>query len=147
MYDLPWTFLSLDYYRWLHHSWKSLVNRFICDQKSLLAVIHALFYMWYIFRARCSWVWFGYGYRHRHCLNDGLVNRRLCAFNELTKDRRYWSFVWGIHWSPVNSPHKSQWRGALMFSLICAWINGSANNREPGDLRRHRCHYDVTVMH
>ena len=22
----------------------------------------------------------------------------------------------------VNSPHKSQWRGALMFSLICAWI-------------------------
>ena len=23
--------------------------------------------------------------------------------------------------SPVNSPHKCQWRGALMFSLICAW--------------------------
>ena len=22
--------------------------------------------------------------------------------------------------SPVNSPHKGQWRGALMFSLICA---------------------------
>ena len=37
---------------------------------------------------------------------------------------RYWPFVWGIHRSPVNSPHKSQWRGALMFSLICAWING-----------------------
>ena len=32
---------------------------------------------------------------------------------------RYWSFVWGIHWSPVNSPHKGQWRRALMFSLIC----------------------------
>ena len=27
----------------------------------------------------------------------------------------------GIHWSPVNSPLKGQWRGALMFSLICAW--------------------------
>ena len=26
----------------------------------------------------------------------------------------------GIHRSPVNSPHKGQWRGALMFSLICA---------------------------
>ena len=38
-------------------------------------------------------------------------------------DRRYWPFVRGIHRSPVNSPHKSQWRGALMFSLICAWIN------------------------
>ena len=33
---------------------------------------------------------------------------------------RYWPFVRGIHRSPVNSPHKSQWRGALMFSLICA---------------------------
>ena len=30
----------------------------------------------------------------------------------------YWPFVWGIHKSPVNSPHKGQWRGALMFSLI-----------------------------
>ena len=26
----------------------------------------------------------------------------------------------GIHRWPVNSPHKGQWRGALMFSLICA---------------------------
>ena len=34
---------------------------------------------------------------------------------------RYWPFVGGIHRSPVNSPHKGQWRGALMFSLICAW--------------------------
>ena len=24
---------------------------------------------------------------------------------------------------PVNSPHKGQWRGALMLPLICAWIN------------------------
>ena len=24
----------------------------------------------------------------------------------------------------MNSPHKGQWRGASMFSLICAWING-----------------------
>ena len=24
--------------------------------------------------------------------------------------------------SPVNSPYKGQWRGALMFSFICAWI-------------------------
>ena len=36
---------------------------------------------------------------------------------------RYWPFVRGIHRSPVNSPHKGQWRGALMFSLICVWIN------------------------
>ena len=59
---------------------------------------------------------------------------------------RYWTFVQGIHRSPVNSPHKSQWRGALMFSLICAWINGWVNNREAGDLRRHCADCDVTVM-
>ena len=46
----------------------------------------------------------------------------------------------------VNSPHKGQWRGALMFSLICAWINVWVNNGEAGDLRRHRAHYDVIVM-
>ena len=34
--------------------------------------------------------------------------------------------------SPVNSPHKGQWRGALMLSLICTWINGWVNNREAG---------------
>ena len=60
---------------------------------------------------------------------------------------RYWPFVRGIHRSPVNSPHKSQWRGALMFSLICAWINGWANTRGAGDLRRYLAHYDVIVMH
>ena len=59
---------------------------------------------------------------------------------------RYWPFVRGIHRSPVNSPHKSQWRGALMFTLICARINGWVNNREAGDLRRYRAHYDVIVM-
>ena len=47
---------------------------------------------------------------------------------------------------PVNSPHKGQWRGALMFSLICVWINDWVNNHEAGDLRRYRAHYDVTVM-
>ena len=50
-----------------------------------------------------------------------------------------------IHRSPVNSLHKGQWCGALMFSLICAWINGWVNNRDADDLRRHRGHYDVTV--
>ena len=59
----------------------------------------------------------------------------------------YWPFVRGIHRSPVNSPHKGQWRGALMFSLICAWIKGwVAMVSEAGDWRRHRTHYDVTVM-
>ena len=51
-----------------------------------------------------------------------------------------------IHRSPVNFQHKGQWRGALMFSLIYAWINDWVNNREAGDLRRQHGHYDVIVM-
>ena len=47
---------------------------------------------------------------------------------------------------PGEFPHKGQWRGALMFSLICVWINGWVNNREAGDLRRRHAHYNVTVM-
>ena len=46
----------------------------------------------------------------------------------------------------AGTPHKGQWRRALMFSLICTWINGWVNNPEAGDLRRHLGHYDVTVM-
>ena len=42
--------------------------------------------------------------------------------------------------------HKGQWRGVLMLSLICAWMSGWINNREAGDLRRHRVHCDVIVM-
>ena len=52
---------------------------------------------------------------------------------------RYWPFV------RDDSPHKGQWRGALIFSLICAWINGWVNNGEAGDLRRHSTHCDVTL--
>ena len=59
---------------------------------------------------------------------------------------RYWPFVRGIHRSSVNSPHKGQCRGALMFSLICTRINGWVNNGEAGDLRRHRAHHDINVM-
>ena len=45
---------------------------------------------------------------------------------------RYWPFVRGIHRSTVNSPNKGQWRGPLMFSLFCSWINGWVNKREAG---------------
>ena len=59
---------------------------------------------------------------------------------------RFWPFVRGIHRYPVNSPHKGQWRGALMFPFICVGINGWIYNREAGDLRRYCAHYDVSVM-
>ena len=56
---------------------------------------------------------------------------------------RYWPFVRGIHRSPVNSPHKGQWPGSLMFSLIYVWVI----NSEAGNFRCHRAHYYVTVIH
>ena len=71
------------------------------------------------------------------------LDKRLRSHNDVIKLKHFprnWSFV------PVNSPHKGQWRGFLLFSLMCAWINGWINNREAGDLRRHRAHYDATVM-
>ena len=57
-----------------------------------------------------------------------------------------WPFVRGIHRSPVNSTHKGQWSGALIFFMICVWMNGWVNSREAGDLRRYCAHYDVGVM-
>ena len=72
-----------------------------------------------------------------------------CCHDDVIKWKhfpRYWAFVRGNHRSPMNSPNKGHCRGALMFSLICAWINGWVNNREVGDLRRHRAHCDITVM-
>ena len=53
----------------------------------------------------------------------------------------------GNHRSPVVSPYKGQWRGALMFSLICARTNGWAKNRDAGDLKRYCAHYNVIVIY
>ena len=83
----------------------------------------------------------------RNCL---FINLAAVRHDDVIKWKhfpRYWSFVRVIHRSPVNSPHKGQWRGALMFSLIYVWINGWVHIREAGDLRRYCAHYDVTVMH
>ena len=83
------------------------------------------------------------------------LSPHLLGSNELNQDEPWWrhqietiSALLALCYSPVpvNSLHKGQWRGVLMFSLICVWINGWVNNREAGDLRRHRGHYDVNVM-
>ena len=83
--------------------------------------------------SRDKWIWYWHGYT-------------MMTSSKWKHFPRYWPFVRGIHRSPVNSPHKGQWRGALMFTLICARINACVNNREAGDLRRYRPHYDVIVM-
>ena len=60
---------------------------------------------------------------------------------------RYWSFVRGTigHW--WTPPRKGQWRGALVFSLICARTNCQASNRDAGHLGRYRTYYDFTVLY
>ena len=76
-------------------------------------------------------------------------SRFLIAPDDVTKWKhfpRYWPYVRGIHRSPANSPHKGQWRGALVFSLFRALVKGWANYHKASDLRRHRGHYDVIVM-
>ena len=72
-----------------------------------------------------------------------------CSHDDVIKWKHFlrnWPFVRGIHRGPVNSPHKGQWRGALIVSLICVWINDWVNNREAGDLRRYCAHYYVIIM-
>ena len=76
------------------------------------------------------------------------INGRVTLYDDVIKWNhfsRHWPFVREIHRSPVHSPHKGQWCGTLMFSSICAWISGSVNNHEAGDLRHHRAYYDVIV--
>ena len=71
------------------------------------------------------------------------------AYDDIIKWKHFprnWPFGWWIHGFPANSPHKGQWCGALMFSLIWVWIDGWVNNREAGDLRCYLAHYDVAVM-
>ena len=60
-----------------------------------------------------------------HCVDEDIIKWKHFP--------RPWPFVRGIQRSPLNSPHKGQWRRALMFSLICAWTNGWVSNRDTGD--------------
>ena len=87
------------------------------------------------------------------CCGNRPLHKLMCSCQRLPMSwwrhqtfSRNWPLVRRIHRPPVKSPHKGQWRGALMFSLVCVWINGWANNHEAGDLKRYRAHYDVTVM-
>ena len=73
-------------------------------------------------------IWWTFWSRWRHQMETFSALLALCAGN-----------------SPVTGefPAQGQWSGVLIFSLICAWINGKVNNHEAGDFRRHRAHYDV----
>ena len=111
------------------------------------ALIHSYLYLFFLF---VFMIFLTYNFNfHYHILTNIPTKPRDSFHDDVIKCKhfpRYWPFVRWIHRSPVNSPHKGQWRGALMFSLICVWINGWVNIREAGGLRRYRAHYDVTVI-
>ena len=48
----------------------------------------------------------------------------------------HWPSVWGIHRSPVDSPHKRQWWGTLIFPFISVCANFCTNSRQT---REYRC--------
>ena len=78
--------------------------------------------------------------------SPGLLHRYSWWRHPMEHFQHYWPFVREIHRSTVDSSNKGQWRGALMYSLICAWTNGWVYNGNAGDLRPHRVHYDVAIM-
>ena len=113
-----------------YNPWGTTISRSI-DQK---AMSHGPF----------EFLWSGEGYP-----NVSRSRSTISSHDDVIKWKhfpRYWPFVRGIHRSLANSPYKGQWRGALMFSLICAWTNGWVNNWGAGDLRRHDAHYDIIVV-
>ena len=72
------------------------------------------------------------------CIHDDVIKWKIFP--------RYWLIVRGIHRSPVSSPHKASDAELWWFFFICASINGWVNNREAGNLKLHRTHYDVIAM-
>ena len=140
---VPWAY-SKSWMSWYSGEWKSTAWKTELEKSKTQAILRKMADAPVTRMSQGQPCWLHY--------SGQLVNRVLAAmtFNDdvikLKHFPRYWPFLRGIHRSPVNSPHKGQWREALVFSLICAWINDWVNNRKACDLRRHRAHYDVIVM-
>ena len=76
----------------------------------------------------------------------GIIILALYLYHDDVIKRKFSALLALCEGNPPVTGHKGQWRGALMYSLICAWTNALANNRDAGDLRRYRAHNDVTVV-
>ena len=120
-------------------------NEYTCHRVDIVK-LHTN-YTYITFWSACYWNCdFEHLLKHSWRQNAGFLPRTHDDVIKWKHFPRNWPFVREIHRSPVNFPHKGQWRGALMFSLIYAWINDWVNNREAGDLSRRHGHYDVIVM-
>ena len=86
---------------------------------------------------------------YRVMIRPVIITDQWYTFSNMSMPRlKQWHWILDVikYLSPVNSSHKGQRPGALMFSLISVWINSYITNREAGDFRRYRAHYDVIVM-
>ena len=71
--------------------------------------------------------------------NEHVIPTKLCPRISIRSLKgnifsRYWPLASGIHRPPEVGGH-SQWRGALVFSMMFAWANVLAHSRPAGDLR------------
>ena len=140
-------FESISHWKMRAHVETFPVNMLQCS-KFALHSIYCFGLYWsilqiYIFQCDLIWIWVNVRLSHCQWSDSKNIHDDVIEWKHFP---RCWPFVREIHRSPVNFPHKGQWHGALMFSFICARINGWKNNREAGDLRRYRAHYDVIVM-
>ena len=96
-------------------------------------------------------IWFIY-HSLQLCFSDSLVLRWLLVFymmtslngNNLRVTGPLCGEFTGQRWIPLTKASEAR---ALMFSFIYAWTNGWVNKWEAGDWRRHRAHYDVTLLY
>ena len=128
---MPWSLLTI-YVKYTPntvHVVHSCFDMFSCSLApvAFTDIFHVYFISVEAITRQCRWCNAETWWRHQMEVFSALLD--ICAGN-----------------APVNSQHKGQWRGALMFSLIGAWLNVWVNTREAGDLRRYRAHYDVIVM-
>ena len=125
------------------HHWNNLDRYWFVYSNQLPSCQHVHVYVWLSFTfSSCH----THGRGRPQLLSMMVAD---CQHDDVIKWKhfpRYRPYVRRIHRSPVNSPHKGQWRRTLMFSLIFARINGWVKTGEIGDLRRHHAHYDVIVM-
>ena len=108
---------------------------------------HFLMHVFFFFNENCC-ILISAAKTHRQYRNN---SSKFLAANMMTSSNGNLSHVTGHlrgefighRWIPRTKASDAE---LWCFFFICAWINGWVNNRKAGDLRRHRAHYDVTVM-
>ena len=116
----------------------------ICINCVLISLCSARYIM---FNRQCSIFFSNFLFKIWLCHNNDVIKWKKKSLHHWPLCGEFTGHRWILLTkAPVNSPHKGQWRGALMFSLIYASTNGWVNNREADDLRCRGAHYDVTVM-